>query len=74
MCRRTKEKGRDLMGCRTEVFSRVVGFFRPVQAWNPGKGVKGEFADRVTFKKENFNDTHTNRSREDSDSRVHQDA
>jgi ribonucleoside-triphosphate reductase len=33
---------------RTEVFSRVVGFFRPVQAWNAGK--KEEFKDRKKMK------------------------
>lgn len=32
---------------RTEVYSRVCGFFRPVQQWNKGK--KEEFKDRVTF-------------------------
>jgi ribonucleoside-triphosphate reductase len=31
-----------------EVYSRVVGFFRPVQQWNKGK--KGEYGDRVNFK------------------------
>ncbi len=33
---------------KTEVYSRVVGFFRPVQQWNKGK--KQEFKDRVTYK------------------------
>ena len=33
--------------CTVEVFSRVTGFFRPVQEWNPGK--KEEFKDRATF-------------------------
>ena len=32
---------------RTEVYSRVVGYFRPVQNWNEGK--KAEFKDRVTY-------------------------
>jgi ribonucleoside-triphosphate reductase len=32
---------------RTEVYSRVVGYFRPVQNWNEGK--KAEFSDRVTY-------------------------
>ena len=36
--------------CKTEVFSRVTGFFRPVQDWNRGK--KEEFKDRKTFKVE----------------------
>ncbi|MCK4851756.1 MAG: hypothetical protein KAS86_01460 [Candidatus Omnitrophica bacterium] len=33
--------------CRVEVFSRVTGFFRPVQAWNKGK--VEEFRDRKKF-------------------------
>lgn len=32
---------------RTEVYSRVCGFFRPVQQWNLGK--REEYRDRVTF-------------------------
>jgi len=32
---------------RTEVYSRVCGFFRPVQQWNVGK--KAEYADRKPF-------------------------
>ena len=35
-------------GCDVEVFSRVTGFFRPVQSWNKGK--TEEFKDRETFK------------------------
>ncbi|MCS7200452.1 MAG: anaerobic ribonucleoside-triphosphate reductase [Thermodesulfobacteriaceae bacterium] len=31
-----------------EVYSRVVGYFRPVQNWNPGK--QQEFAERKTIK------------------------
>ncbi|MFH1877624.1 MAG: anaerobic ribonucleoside-triphosphate reductase [Candidatus Omnitrophota bacterium] len=34
--------------CQVEVFSRVTGFFRPVQSWNEGKAE--EFKDRKTFK------------------------
>lgn len=30
-----------------EVYSRVVGYFRPVQHWNDGK--RQEFSDRKTF-------------------------
>lgn len=33
---------------RTEVYSRVCGFFRPVQQWNKGK--REEFRDRLVFK------------------------
>jgi len=31
-----------------EVYSRVVGYIRPVSQWNKGK--QSEFKDRVTFK------------------------
>jgi len=32
---------------KVEVFSRVVGYFRPVSRWNDGK--KEEFAERTVF-------------------------
>lgn len=32
---------------RTEVYSRIVGYFRPVQTWNKGK--KEEFSQRKVF-------------------------
>ncbi|MGE3062619.1 MAG: anaerobic ribonucleoside-triphosphate reductase [bacterium] len=32
----------------TEIYSRVVGYFRPVNNWNEGK--KEEFKDRKEFK------------------------
>lgn len=32
---------------RVEVFSRVVGYFRPVARWNDGK--REEFRERKTF-------------------------
>ena len=35
-------------GEKTEVYSRVTGYFRPVSAWNKGK--KEEFKDRKVFK------------------------
>jgi len=34
-------------GAKTEVYSRVVGYFRPVNNWNKGK--QEEFKDRKTF-------------------------
>lgn len=34
-------------GAKTEVYSRVCGYFRPVANWNPGK--KQEFKDRKKF-------------------------
>ena len=44
----SKKRG-EIMKCeqKTEVFSRVVGYFRPVQHWNAGK--KEEFSERVEF-------------------------
>ena len=36
--------------CKVEVFSRVTGFFRPVQTWNEGKTM--EFQDRKSFNME----------------------
>ncbi len=32
---------------RCEVYSRIVGYLRPVRQWNRGK--QSEFADRQTF-------------------------
>ena len=32
---------------KTEVYSRVVGYMRPVSSWNKGK--RQEFKDRVAF-------------------------
>ena len=34
-------------GSKTEVYSRVVGYFRPVASWNKGK--REEFKDRKTY-------------------------
>jgi len=31
----------------TEVYSRIVGYYRPVQNWNIGK--KQEFSERLTY-------------------------
>jgi ribonucleoside-triphosphate reductase len=45
--------GGDEMGncnSRAEVFSRVVGYFRPVARWNEGK--KEEFCERSTYNEE----------------------
>lgn len=38
-----------MMGCKakTEVYSRVVGFYRPVSQWNNGK--QEEFKERKTY-------------------------
>ena len=37
-------------GKKCEVFSRVVGFYRPVSNWNKGK--TEEFKDRKEFKED----------------------
>jgi ribonucleoside-triphosphate reductase len=34
-------------GAKTEIYSRVVGYFRPVANWNIGK--KQEFKDRKNY-------------------------
>ena len=40
-------KPKEVKRQRCEVYSRVVGYIRPVTQWNPGK--QSEFSDRVTF-------------------------
>jgi len=40
-----KKKGKTVVPC--EVYSRVVGYYRPVQSWNRGK--QEEFKDRKEF-------------------------
>ena len=46
-CHRTDATLRDFQPC--EVYSRVVGYLRPVSQWNDGK--QAEFALRKTFDK-----------------------
>lgn len=38
-----------VLGCkaRVEVYSRVVGYLRPISTWNPGK--QQEFVDRKEY-------------------------
>lgn len=38
----------EVRGTPTEVYSRVVGFYRDIRNWNPGK--KAEFAMRANFR------------------------
>jgi hypothetical protein len=45
--RPSKRRYKMACGQKCEVYSRVVGYFRPVANWNIGK--KEEFKDRVTF-------------------------
>jgi len=44
-------KKQDLQKKRTqcEIYSRVVGYLRPINQWNGGK--QAEFADRKTYNK-----------------------
>jgi ribonucleoside-triphosphate reductase (formate) len=35
-------------GEKTEVFSRIVGYYRPVQNWNPGKAEEFKFREEYT--------------------------
>lgn len=37
----------DICNQKCEVFSRIVGYYRPIQLWNTGK--KEEFKFRKTF-------------------------
>ena len=37
-------------GSTTELYSRIVGYFRPVQMWNNGK--QEEFANRINYLEE----------------------
>lgn len=39
-----------MCGKQTEVYSRIVGYFRPVRNWNVGK--KEEFRDRKEYDEE----------------------
>lgn len=38
---------KDVKGTECEIYSRCVGYFRPVKNWNEGK--QAEFKDRVPF-------------------------
>ena len=42
-----KKEMSEVQGSKCEVYSRVVGYLRPVQNWNKGK--KEEFKERRTF-------------------------
>jgi len=41
------KKATGVCGKATEVYSRIVGYFRPVANWNKGK--QQEFADRKPY-------------------------
>lgn len=44
----TKEELKDVHGTETEVYARIVGYYRAVKNWNKGK--KDEFNNRKLFK------------------------
>lgn len=44
----TQSRKRKIVGVPTEIYSRIVGYYRPVQNWNEGK--KKEFSERKTLK------------------------
>ena len=46
-----KTEQKNCRGTKGEVYSRVVGYLRPVQNWNKGK--KAEYSMRKTFNVEN---------------------
>ncbi len=43
-----KQELENVKGTPTEIYSRVVGYYRPVQQWNDGK--QEEFKERKVFK------------------------
>ncbi len=43
-----EEELKRVEGTPCEIYSRVVGYHRPIQNWNKGK--QEEFKDRVTFR------------------------
>jgi len=54
-----KKKERKVCGLPCEVYSRVIGYYRPVKMWNLGKAE--EFKDRVTYKNDEYkNDEYKN--------------
>lgn len=57
--RKTKAKSaksKKVCGKETEVYSRVVGYFRPIANWNIGK--KEEFAHRLEYEEKKSAEHH----------------
>ena len=46
----TKEALENVQGTPTEVYARIVGYYRSVRNWNKGK--RAEFGDRTMFSDE----------------------
>jgi len=45
-------EGETVLRVPCEVYSRIVGYYRPVSAWNAGK--QQEFSERVEFRPESI--------------------
>ena len=43
-----KNELKNVKGSKCEVYSRIVGYYRPVQYWNKGKSA--EYTDRHEYK------------------------
>ncbi len=51
-CQECFDKSKELRNYQAcEVYSRIVGYLRPVNQWNPGK--QAEFKDRKNYKLKN---------------------
>jgi len=44
-----KKELSEVVGTTTEVYTRIVGYYRPLKNWNPGK--MSEYKDRKVFAK-----------------------
>ena len=42
-----KEELENVQGTRTEVYSRIVGYYRSVKNWNKGKSA--EYVERINY-------------------------
>ena len=59
---------KDVHGTETEVYARIVGYYRAVKNWNKGK--KDEFELRKTFDIENYSDSEAKADSEKSSTTV----
>lgn len=46
--RQKREELKSVKGCSCEVYTRIVGYYRPVKNWNSGK--RAEYNQRKPFK------------------------
>lgn len=47
MEKKIDKEDKNICGLECEVYSRIVGYYRPVQSWNKGK--EAEFKDRIIY-------------------------